>query len=81
MRQSLKRRARNRSNTSRVRTQIKKLRTAIAAGDADSASSLLSVTVSEIDRAAKKGILHDNAADRHKSRLTRSVQGLGAAKA
>lgn len=78
-RQSLKRRARNRSNNSRVRTQIKKLRLAIAGGDAAAAAGMLPATVSEIDKASKSGVLHDNAAARYKSRLTRAVQGIGAA--
>jgi small subunit ribosomal protein S20 len=81
MRQSEKRRARNRKNLSQLKTQVKKLRTAIDAGDAEGASKLLSVTVAEIDKAAKKGVVHDNAADRHKSRLTRKVNALSGAKA
>jgi small subunit ribosomal protein S20 len=78
MRQSLKRRARNRSNTSLLKTQVKKLRAAIAAGDAAEAQKLLPVTVGGIDKAAKKGVIHDNAAARHKSRLTRKVSDLAA---
>ena len=35
----------------------------------------------EIDRAAKKGVVHDNAAARYKSRLSRKVNALTAAKA
>ena len=81
MRQSRKRRARNRQNVSQVKTQVKKLRAAIAAGDAATASKLLSATVGEIDRAARKGVVHDNAAARYKSRLSRKVSALAAAKA
>jgi small subunit ribosomal protein S20 len=40
--------------------------------------TLLPQTVSEIDRAAKKGVVHDNAAARYKSRLTRRVNALSA---
>jgi small subunit ribosomal protein S20 len=78
MRRSLRNRAVNRSSLSRLKTQIKKLRAAIAAGDAVAARGLLSATVGAIDRAAKKGVIHDNAADRYKSRLTRRVNGLPA---
>ncbi len=78
MRQSLKRRARNRSNTSLLKTQVKKLRAAIAAGDTAEAQKLLPATVGGIDKAAKKGVIHDNAAARHKSRLTRKVNALAA---
>ncbi len=81
MRQSRKRRVRNRMNVSQVKTQIKKLRAAIAAGDKAAASTLLSATVGEIDRAVKKGVVHDNAASRYKSRLSRKVSALAAAKA
>jgi len=81
MRQSVKHRARNRRNLSMVKTQVKKLRAAIAAGDAEAASKLLPQTVAEIDRAAKKGVVHDNAAARYKSRLARKINALAGAKA
>ena len=77
MRQSLKHRARNRSNLSQLKTQVKRLRVAIAAGDAETARKLLPETVGEIDRAAKKGVIHDNAAGRYKRRLSRKVSALG----
>ena len=79
-RQSIKRRARNRQNLSQLKTQVKKLRAAIAEGDAQTAKSLLSGPVGQIDKAAKKGVIHDNAAARYKSRLTRKVSSLAAAK-
>jgi small subunit ribosomal protein S20 len=79
--QSIARRGRNRKNLSQLRTQVKKLRTAIDAGDTETASKLLPETVAEIDKAARKGVVHDNAADRHKSRLTRKVNALAGAKA
>ena len=76
MRQSVKRRARNRKNLSHLKTRVKMLRAAIATGDAEAAKKLLPQTVGEIDKAAKKGVVHDNAAARHKSRLTRKVNAL-----
>ncbi|MBI3931950.1 MAG: 30S ribosomal protein S20 [Acidobacteria bacterium] len=79
-RQSLKRRANNKQNLSQLKTQVKKLRTALAQGDAESAKEMLPETVGAIDRAAKKGVIHDNAAGRYKSRLTRRVAALGATK-
>jgi small subunit ribosomal protein S20 len=81
MRQSRKNRARNRKNLSQLKTQVKKLRAAISAGNASEAKSLLPATVGEIDRAAKKGVVHENAAARYKSRLSRKVSALAAAKA
>jgi small subunit ribosomal protein S20 len=80
MRQGQKRRARNRQNLSQLKTQVKKLRAAISEGNAKDAESLLSVTVGQIDKAAKKGVIHDNAASRYKSRLTRKVRTLASAK-
>jgi small subunit ribosomal protein S20 len=80
MRQAAKRRARNRKNLSQVKTQVKKLRAAIAKGDAETAKKLLPETVAVIDRAAKKGVVHDNAAARYKSRLSRRTSALAGAK-
>ncbi len=82
IRQSEKRRVRNRASRSGVKTQIKRLRTAIGDGSAESAKQLLPETVAQIDKAAKKGVLHRNTAARSKSRLTRQVNALeGAAEA
>jgi small subunit ribosomal protein S20 len=80
MRQGEKRRARNRKNVSQLKTQVKKLRAAIEEGNAEAAKQLLPATVGEIDKAAKKGVVHDNAAARYKSRLSRKVSALAAAK-
>jgi small subunit ribosomal protein S20 len=78
MRQGLKRRARNRRNLSQLKTQVKKLRSALQTGDAEAAKVLLSATVGQIDKAAKKGVIHDNAAGRYKSRLAQRVNALAA---
>ncbi len=73
VRQSERRRLINRNNRAKLRTSIKKLRSALEGGDAKASGSLLPITVSEIDKAVKKGALHRNAAARHKSRLTHQV--------
>ena len=73
VRQTARRSNINRSNRARLRTSIKKLRGALAGGDAKEISSLLPATVSEIDKAVQKGVLHRNAAARYKSRLTTRV--------
>jgi small subunit ribosomal protein S20 len=78
MRQNEKRRDINRSNRGTLRTSIKKLRTALATGDANSLQELLPVTVSTIDKAVQKGVIHRNAAARYKSRLTARVNQAGA---
>ena len=79
-RQSLKHRDRNRRNVSRLKTKIKSLRSAIAKGDASAVKGALAETISEIDKAAKKGVIHDNAAARYKSRLSRRVNAATASK-
>lgn len=76
IRQSLKRRARNRAHRSTMRTAVKKLRLAVAEGRADEARTLLVPTLSIVDATAQKGIIHTNVADRTKSRLTRAVNSL-----
>jgi small subunit ribosomal protein S20 len=77
VRQTEKRNAVNTSNKSRLRTQIKKLRVALAAGDKAQSVELLNPTISTIDKAVNKGILHKNTAARYKSRLTSHVNDLG----
>jgi len=75
-RQNVKRREVNRSNRSELRTQIKKLRTALTGNDKKQSQELLQPTVSLIDKAVNKGIIHKNTAARHKSRLTKHVNNL-----
>ena len=73
VRQSERRRTINRHNRAKLRTAVKKLRGALSATDKSTAAGMLSMTVSEIDKAVQKGVLHRNAAARHKSRLTARV--------
>ena len=73
VRQNEKRRDNNRSNRGKLRTSIKKLRTALTTADANSVQELLPATISTIDKAVQKGVLHRNAAARYKSRLTTRV--------
>ncbi len=73
MRQNEKRRQLNRSSRSRLRTGIKKLRAALLTDDSKETQALLPQTISIIDKAVQKGVLHRNAAARYKSRLTSNV--------
>lgn len=66
----------NASQRSMVRTSIKKVQAAIAAGDYADASAAYQAAVPVIDRMADKGILHKNKAARHKSRLNAQVHAL-----
>ncbi len=74
IRQTAARRDGNRSCKSQMRTEIKKLRQTIAAGDAEAARELLPRTLQVIDKAAQKNAIHKNVAARTKSRLTRAVE-------
>ncbi|GIX29951.1 MAG: 30S ribosomal protein S20 [Porticoccaceae bacterium] len=75
-RQSEKRRRHNASLRSMVRTYIKKVRAAIAAGDYEAAMAAYREAVPVIDRIADKGIIHKNKAARHKSRLNAQIKAL-----
>ncbi|MBZ5530214.1 MAG: 30S ribosomal protein S20 [Acidobacteriia bacterium] len=68
-RQTVKRTARNRANTSQLRTALRKFRETLATGKAADAKAAFAGTVSMIDKAVKKGLIHKNAASRYKSRL------------
>jgi small subunit ribosomal protein S20 len=74
MRQSAERRERNRGARSEMRTAVKKVRGAVASGDAKAAQDALATAVQVIDRTAKKNVVHRNAAARAKSRLTKAVK-------
>ena len=76
VRQNVKRNEINRSNRSKLRTQIKKLRSMLATSDKKGSDELLNPTVSLIDKAVNKGLLHKNTAARYKSRLTKHVSEL-----
>ena len=76
IRQDIRRRATNRMHRTRLRTQVKKIRRALDDGDAETARALLSGTLSLIDHSVKLGVVHDNAAARTKSRITRAVNKL-----
>ncbi len=75
-RQALKRNSRNFSLRTAARTAIKNVRKAIAAGDQSAASAALDKSRSVIDSVAAKGVLHRNAAARHKSRLAHAIKAM-----
>ncbi len=70
----------NRANVTRVRSAIKRFRTIVASGDLAAAQKFFPETVSAIDRAIQKGVLHRNTADRYKSRLSLALGSLVASK-
>ena len=73
MRQNEKRRKHNKSQKSRVRTKIKKLR---SLDDEEEAQELLNDIKGDLDRLATKGIIHKNKAANRKSKLEKYVNGL-----
>ncbi len=64
---------RNKAIRSKVKTAIKKVDAAVAAGDKDLAQKNLVSAISEIDKATSKGVYHKNTASRKISRLTIAV--------
>ena len=77
-RQTIQRTAHNRELRSRLRTALKSIRAALGAGKTAEAKAALSQTFSIIDKMSGKGIIHDNAAGRYKSRLTKRISGRAA---
>jgi small subunit ribosomal protein S20 len=75
-RQSERRRANNKALRSRVRTEVKKVLSAIRDGDRKSAEASFKEAVPVIDSMVNKGILHANKAARHKSRLNQRIRSL-----
>jgi len=78
VRQSEKHRQHNASMRSMLRTYIKKVTSAIAAGDQNAAQASIQEATPIIDRMVSKGIIHKNKAARHKSRLNQHIKKLGA---
>jgi len=74
MRTSLRRNAINNRNKSILRTQIKKIKTAIKNKDMEEAQKQLPETFSVIDRSIKKGAIHENTGNRYKSRISRQIE-------
>lgn len=65
---------RNRSARSTVRTQVKKVLSAITAGDLEQSTEQLRLLQKKLDQAAAKNIIHRNAAARTKSRLSAKIK-------
>lgn len=70
------RRQHNIALKSRMRTAVKNVVKDIESGNAEAAAAGYKAAVPEIDRAANKGLIHRNKADRHKSRLNKAIKAL-----
>lgn len=77
-RQTEKRTLINRAKTSRLRSALRDLRETIAQGDKAAAEKTYRETVSALDKAIQKGVIHKNTAARYKSRLSVRVRAIGA---
>lgn len=74
--QSEKKRVRNRVVRGRTRTFIAKARVALTGGEKATSAEAIKVAVSELDKAAQKGVIHKNNAARRKSRLMKQLSAL-----
>jgi small subunit ribosomal protein S20 len=74
LRQSLERRARNRAVKSSLKTQVKKVLSAVGAGDDATVDSEFRTAAKKLDQAAAKGVIHRNKAARLKSRLSKRLK-------
>jgi small subunit ribosomal protein S20 len=78
VRQSAKRRQRNRDRKRQIRLELKKMHSAIASGDKTAAGAEFKNTQKILDRIATRGTIHPNTAARRKSRLARKLNALAA---
>lgn len=77
--QSIENRNANRQARTRLRSALKSIRKGLTDGDASAVQSQLNQTVSLIDKMAAKGVIHDNAAGRYKSRIAKRLNSLTSA--
>ncbi len=78
IRQSIKRRARNRARKDLIKTELKTFNAVLAQGDPVAAEQQLRKVTQRLDRVASKGTIHKNAASRKRSRLARKINALKA---
>jgi small subunit ribosomal protein S20 len=74
MRQSEKRRLRNRADRHAVKTQVRKVREAVAGNKVDDAEREFRLAAKKLDQTAAKGVIHRNVASRLKSRLSAAIK-------
>jgi small subunit ribosomal protein S20 len=71
-----KARLRNNAIKTELRTHVRRVRTAVNAGDKDAAAAALVITSKKLDKAVSKGVIHANQAANRKSALAKAVNGL-----
>lgn len=75
-RQAERRTLHNRRALTGVKSQVKQVRVKIGAKDKEAAKAAFQAVISSLDRAAKAGRIHKNAANRKKSRLNKALAAL-----
>ncbi len=75
-RQTEKRTARNRANRSRLRSTLREFRESLAKADKPAAEQSFRLTVSALDKAIQKGVIHENTASRYKARLSARLNAM-----
>ena len=76
IRQNLRRAARNRIRTSRTRTFIRRVESAIESGDKEAARAAFAAAEPEMAKGAQKGRFHRNTMQRKLSRLSKTIKGM-----
>ncbi len=71
-----KARLRNKAVKSELKTYVRKVREAVAAGDKDAAATALRQASRKLDKAVSKGVIHQNQAANRKSAIAKSVESL-----
>jgi small subunit ribosomal protein S20 len=71
-----KSRQRNVAVKSELKTHVRKVREAVASGDKDAAQAALKTASTKLDKAASKGVIHENQAANRKSSLAKQVSAL-----
>jgi len=79
LRQNHTRRSINRSFKSAMRTQLRKVREAVQAGDAETAEQEFHLAAKKLDQAGARNIIHANKAARTKSRLQKAIKAVKSA--
>ncbi|MBI2824334.1 MAG: 30S ribosomal protein S20 [Planctomycetia bacterium] len=74
LRQNVARRARNRAGRSALKSQVRKVREALAGANGEAATTEFRLAAQKLDKAAARGVIHRNAAARLKSRLSAAVK-------
>ena len=74
LRQSEARRLRNRAAKSAIKTQLRKVREAVASGNLEQADTEYRLAAEKLDKAGQRHIIHRNKASRTKSRLQRLMK-------